>query len=73
MTTPLDNAYDEAEAAWRDLIAAAARLQAAANRVKNSRRSIDGYEIERALRKHKPELMAGHLEGLQNHRKENRL
>ncbi len=73
MTTPLPNAYDETEEGWKDLIAAAARLQAAVNRVKNGQRSIDGYEIERALRKHKPEMMAGHLEGLRNHRKENRL
>jgi hypothetical protein len=69
----IENAYDEVEAGWKDLIAAAARIQAAANRVKNGARSIDGYEIEKALRKHKPELMQGHLDGLRQHRKDNRL
>ena len=70
---PLENAYDEAEAGWEDLIKAAARIQAAANRIKNGARSIDGYEIERALRKHKPEIMKTHLEGLRQHRKDNRV
>ena len=69
----LENPYDEAEAGWNDLIAAAARIQSAANRMKNGAQPIDGYEVEKALRKHKPELMRGHLEGLQKHRKENRL
>jgi len=69
---PLENPYDEAEAGWQDLIQAASRIQAAANRIKDGANSIDGYEIERALRKHKPELMKGHLEGLRQHRKENR-
>jgi hypothetical protein len=70
---PAENAYDEAEAAWKDLIAASERLQAAANRIKDGARSIDGYEIERALRKHRPEMLRKHLEGLQQHRKEHRL
>ena len=67
------NPYDEAEEGWRDLMAAAQKVQSAANRIKSGTRSIDGYEIEKALRKHKPELMKGHLEGLQNHRKDNRI
>lgn len=70
---PLENAYAEAEEGWNDLIAAAARIQEAANRIKNGQRSFDGYEIERTLRKHKPELMKAHLEGLRRHRRENRL
>jgi hypothetical protein len=70
---PSQNPYDEAETAWKDLIAAAERLQAAANRIKDGQRSVDGYEIERALRKHRPELMKKHLEGLEQHRRENRL
>lgn len=70
---PPENAYDDVEAGWRDLIAAAARIQAGANRIKNGARSIDGYEIEKALRKHKPELMQGHLDGLKQHRKDHRL
>ena len=68
-----DNPYAEAEAGWQDLIAATKRIQAAANRIKDGARSIDGYEIERTLRKHRPELMKQHLEGLQRHRRENRL
>ena len=68
-----ENPYDEAEAGWSDLIRAAERILAAANRIKDGERSIDGYEIERTLRKHKPELMRGHLEGLRQHRKEYRV
>ena len=68
-----DNPYDEAEAGWGDLIRAAERILDAANRIKDGERSIDGYEIERTLRKHKPELMRGHLEGLRQHRKEHRV
>ena len=68
-----ENLYDEAETAWQDLISAASRLKEAANALKDSENSVDGYEIERALRKHRPELMAKHLEGLRQHRKDNRL
>ena len=71
--TGQDNPYDEAEAGWEDLMKAAARIQSAANRIKGGQRSIDGYEIEKALRKHKPELMRGHLDGLRQHRKDNRI
>ena len=70
---PHDNPYEEAEAGWQDLLEAAARIQAAANRIKDGARSIDGYEIERTLRKHKPEQMKSHLEGLRQHRAEHRL
>ena len=70
---PLDNPYAEAEAGWEDLIAAVKRIQAAANRIKDGPRSIDGYEIERTLRKHTPELMRNHLEGLRQHRREKRV
>jgi hypothetical protein len=70
---PPDNPYDEAEAGWQELIDAAARIQAAANRIKDGARSIDGYEIERTLRKHRPELMKSHLEGLRQHRTEHRV
>ncbi len=65
------NPYDEAEAGWKDLIAAA-RIQSAANSIKAGPNAIDGYEIEKALRKHKPEMMKEHLAGLQNHRRQNR-
>ncbi len=69
----MDNPYDEAEAGWRDLQDAASRIQAAAARIKEGERSIDGYEIERALKKHRPELIEKHLEGLQAHRAEHRV
>ncbi len=72
MTMPSENPYDEAEAGWRDLIAAAARIQTAANRIKAGPHAIDSYEIEKALRKHKPEMMKEHLDGLQSHRRQNR-
>ena len=68
-----ENPYAEAVAGWEDLIAAANRILAAANEIKNGEHSVDGYEIERALKKHKPELMRKHLDGLQEHRRENRL
>ena len=70
---PLDNPYAEAEAGWQDLLKAVQRIQAAANRIKDGARGIDGYEIERTLRKHRPELIKGHLEGLQEHRRQHRL
>ena len=68
-----DSPYDEVEQGWLDLIAAASRIQEAANRIKEGSRSVDGYEIERALKKHKPEMMRKHLEGLQSHRREHRI
>jgi len=67
------NPYDQAIAGWEALIAAANQIQEAATEIKAGERSVDGYEIERALRKHKPELMRKHLEGLQAHRREHRL
>ncbi len=69
----IENPYDEAEAGWQDLVAAAARIQAAANRIKDGPRSFDGYEIERTLRRHRPEIMKEHLEGLRQHRKDNKV
>ena len=68
-----ENPYEEAERGWQDLIAAANRILAAANKIKTGARSVDGYEIERTLKKHKPELMRKHLEGLQSHRREHRV
>jgi hypothetical protein len=70
---PLENPWDEAVAAWTDFQAAAQRIQAAANRIKDTERSFDGYEIERTLRKHKPELIKTHLDNLKEHRKANSL
>ncbi len=67
------NPWQMAEEGWRELTAAAAKIQAAANAIKKTERSIDGYNIERTLNKHKPHLMAEHLEGLKEHRKENSL
>lgn len=67
------NPYQQAEEGWAELVAAAAKVQAAADRIKRGERSIDGYNIERALNKHKPHLMREHLDGLREHRKENKL
>ena len=67
------NAWQMAEDGWAELVAAAAKIQAAANLIKKGERSIDGYNIERSLNKHKPNLMTEHLEGLRMHRKENKL
>ena len=67
------NPYERAIAGWEALIAAANEIQEAATEIKTGERSVDGYEIERALRKHKPEMMRKHLEGLQEHRREHRL
>jgi hypothetical protein len=73
-TQPLEtSAYQQAEDGWAELVAAAAKVQAAADRLKQSARSIDGYNIERALNKHKPHLMREHLDGLREHRKEGKL
>ena len=68
-----ESPYDGVEQGWLDLIAAANRIQTAANQIKAGSRSVDGYEIERALKKHKPEMMRKHLEGLQAHRRDNRV
>lgn len=63
--------YDLAEEGWAELVAAVDKIQRAANLIKKTERSIDGYNIERALVKHKPDLMKDHLEGLRQHRKTN--
>jgi hypothetical protein len=67
------NPWQMAEEGWDALIAAAQKIQAAANLIKKSERSIDGYNIERSLNKHKPHLMTEHCEGLKEHRKEHKL
>jgi hypothetical protein len=71
MTPSATSAWQSAEEGWAELIAAAAKIQAAANEIKKSDRSIDGYNIERSLNKHKPDLMKSHYEGLKEHRKTN--
>ena len=73
MAESTDNVYVQAEEGWQELIAAAAKVQDAANKMKKTERSVDGYNIERALQKHKPEMMKLHLMGLQEHRKDNKL
>lgn len=73
MAKPESKWYDMAEEGWKELIAAAHKIEDAANGLKKTEQSIDGYNIERALNKHKPALMREHLEGLQGHRKENEL
>ncbi len=67
------NDYALAEQGWQEMVAGAAKIQAAANKLKKSERSIDGYNIERALIKHKPEQIQVHLEGLREHRRDNKL
>jgi len=71
--SPEPNPWQLAEEGWEDLAKAAAKIQAAANAIKKTARSIDGYNIERALNKHKPHLMAEHLAGLREHRKTNKV
>lgn len=73
MAKPESKWYDMAEQGWKDLIAAAEKIEEAANGLKKTEQSIDGYNIERALNKHKPDMMREHLAGLQGHRKENEL
>ena len=67
------NPWQTAEEGWNELVAAAAKIQAAADAIKKTDRSIDGYNIERSLNKHKPDLMAMHCAGLKEHRKEHKL
>lgn len=65
-----ENGYDLAEEGWKLLVEGAEKVQRGANILKKSENSIDGYNIERALIKHKPDLIKQHLEGLQQHRQE---
>jgi len=67
------NPWQMAEDGWNELVAAAAKIQAAADAIKKTDRSIDGYNVERSLNKHKPDLMKVHSLGLKEHRKENKL
>lgn len=67
------NPWQTCEDGWRDLVAAAAKIQAAADEIKKGPRSVDGYNIERSLNKHKPDLMKEHLAGLKDHRGKNGL
>lgn len=67
------NPWQTAEEGWAQLVAAAAKIQAAADEIKKGEHSIDGYNIERSLNKHKPDLMRQHYEGLKEHRKEQKL
>jgi len=67
------NPWQMAEEGWAELVAAANKIQSAANLIKKGDRSIDGYNVERSLNKHKPNLMKEHYEGLKSHRKENKL
>ena len=71
--TQNENPWQMAEEGWAELVQAAEKIQAAANLIKKTERSIDGYNIERSLNKHKPHLMQEHLDGLREHRKENKL
>ncbi len=61
------DAYKLAVEGWEELNAAANKIQKAADLLKKSENSIDGYNIERALIKHKPDMMEDHLRGLLEH------
>jgi hypothetical protein len=67
------NPWQLAEEGWADLVKAAAKVQTAADAIKQTDRSVDGYNIERTLNKHKPHLMQEHLQGLREHRQANKL
>jgi hypothetical protein len=71
MAESANNPWQSAEEGWAELIAAAKKIQAAADEIKKGDRSIDGYNIERSLNKHKPDLMKQHFDGLKEHRKSN--
>ncbi|HLX59672.1 MAG TPA: hypothetical protein VKX17_00180 [Planctomycetota bacterium] len=73
MAEAAGNPWQTAEEGWAELIAAARKIQGAADEIKKSERSIDGYNIERSLNKHKPDLMKQHYDGLKEHRKSNSL
>lgn len=73
MSEPAANPWQTAEDGWKELAAAAAKIQAAANDIKKGPRSVEGYNIERSLNKHKPDLMKEHLAGMKEHRKLNGL
>ena len=65
--------WQRAEEGWAELVAAAAKIQKASNLIKKTDRSVDGYNVERSLNKHKPALMTEHYEGLKLHRQEHKL
>jgi hypothetical protein len=67
------NPWQLAEEGWAELVAAAAKIQKASNLIKKTERSVDGYNVERSLNKHKPQLMTEHYEGLKLHRQEHKL
>lgn|GEM_PF-1553822 len=69
----IENPWQLAEEGWQELVSGAAKVQAAANAIKKTDQSIDGYNVERSLNKHKPALMQEHLDGLREHRKTNKL
>ena len=69
MATALAQAGADVAVASRSL----AESQAAADEIKKGEHSIDGYNIERSLNKHKPDLMKLHYAGLKEHRKEHKL
>ena len=67
------NPWQMAEEGWAALIAAAEKVQRAANLIKQTEHSVHGYNIERALNKHKPHLLEEHYRGLKDFRQENKL
>jgi hypothetical protein len=70
MADAVNNPWQQAEDGWRELVAASEKILAAAKAIQKTERSVDGYNIEKSLNKHKPDMMRLHLEGLRLHRKE---
>lgn len=68
-----NNPWQQAEDGWAELVAASEKILAAAKAIQKTERSIDGYNIEKSLNKHKPHLMPEHRDGLKMHRQENKL
>jgi len=64
--TPL---FKEVEQGWLDLEAAAQRIQAAADKLKETDKSIAGFQVEKALNKHKAYLIPAHRQNLQEYMK----
>lgn len=67
------NPWQQAEEGWTELVAASEKILAAAKAIQKTERSIDGYNIEKSLNKHKPQLMTEHRDGLKMHRAEHKL
>lgn len=57
--------YRSALIGWSDLLKASERIQYACNELKKTDQSISGFQIEKALNKHKVHLIAAHMANLE--------